>query len=85
MDTMLTAKQVAERLNCSVSLVRREDMKAALGAVVIGKRTIRYPKEAVEAYIASLQRQMAQSWQGVSRVRVKDRDCRKLTSRHALW
>ncbi|OBQ55197.1 helix-turn-helix domain-containing protein [Halodesulfovibrio spirochaetisodalis] len=47
----LTTKEVATLLNCSESLVRRSDMKKKLCAFYIGKKALRYPKEAVDSYI----------------------------------
>ncbi|KAF1077348.1 AlpA family transcriptional regulator [Halodesulfovibrio sp. MK-HDV] len=47
----LTTKEVAAILNCSESLVRRQDMKEKLGAFYIAERALRFPKDQVDEYI----------------------------------
>ncbi|WP_460139360.1 helix-turn-helix domain-containing protein [Salidesulfovibrio brasiliensis] len=84
MPEVLKVKDVAKMLNCSESLVRRADMKQRLGAFTVGKRGIRFHRQAVEAY-------MRQGCVNVSEREVS-KGCdaprqrkRKLTSLHDLW
>ena len=57
----LTTKEVAALLNCSESLVRRNDMKIKLGAFYIGKRTLRFPKDQVDTYINVQKKQSSEN------------------------
>lgn len=47
----MTVREVAEMFRCSESLIRRSDVKKALGAFVVGKGTIRFFRHKVEQYI----------------------------------
>lgn len=57
----LTTKEVAALLNCSESLVRRQDMKEKLGAFYIAKRALRFPEDKVDAYINLQKKQSSES------------------------
>ena len=82
MDQYLTAKQVAERLQCSVSLVRRPDMLHKLGAIRVGKRGIRFPPEAIDRY---QERHQIQDTGHASSQFTTKRKRRRLQSKHGLW
>ncbi|MGX7947715.1 helix-turn-helix transcriptional regulator [Oleidesulfovibrio alaskensis] len=79
-EKLLTVRDVATLLSCSESLVRRADMKQALGAVRIGKRGVRFKRELIEAY---LQSQRTDSTECKSEKKVHKKSM--LTSKHGLW
>ena len=51
MSEVMTVREVAAMLRCSESLIRRSDVKKALGAFVVGKSSIRLFRHRVEEYI----------------------------------
>ena len=72
----LTTKEVAMLLNCSESLVRRQDMKKKLGAFYIAKRALRFPEDKVDAYV-NLQKKQSSENASEEAAAVKNTHCRK--------
>ncbi|MBI9079509.1 MAG: helix-turn-helix domain-containing protein [Pseudodesulfovibrio sp.] len=83
MDEKLTVNDVAKILGCSPSLVRRGDMREALGGFRVGKRGIRFYSHKVAEYIA--RNAFSASVQPESKPRQRIRNSKNLTSGHELW
>ncbi len=77
---LLTAKEVAELLHCSVSLVRRADMKHRLGALYISARGLRFREDLVERFILD-----QEPPERPTELEARPRRARKIASRHGLW
>ncbi|GAB7023954.1 hypothetical protein JCM12178A_25130 [Salidesulfovibrio brasiliensis] len=84
MSDVLRVKDVAKMLNCSESLMRRADMKQRLGAFIVGKRGIRFHREAVEAYMRLGSVDAPEHEVCGERITSRRRKV-KLTSAHSLW
>lgn len=83
MSDILTVKQVAALIGCSESLVRRSDMKVALGAFIVGKRGLRFYRHMVDQYIERMT--VRNETPTVTIPKVRSRQKRNLTSKHDLW
>jgi len=82
-NEILTAKEVAEIIGCSPSLIYRADMRAALGGYRVGTRGLRFTREKVEAYKKANAFQASD--QPDEAPKKRKRKSKKLTSRHDLW
>jgi excisionase family DNA binding protein len=54
---LLTAKQAAEALQVSESLVRKEARRGTLPSVKVGRKSVRFSVEALRRWIAERERQ----------------------------
>jgi excisionase family DNA binding protein len=82
-NQLMTASEVAEMLRCSPSLIYQAGMKARLGAVHVGRRGIRFRREAVLRYVDEHAERGCVLPGKASLVPAGSR--RRLISRHGLW